>query len=111
MGRPVQRGSEYQISTGHAVCGPVETVLHPPARASQRVAAPAQALVEAGNRDVTIEELEGLNHLFQSATTGSPAEYVLIEETFSPAALDRITRWIHGHTVRRPIAELLLKAA
>ena len=60
------------------------------------------ALVEAGNRDVTIEELEGLNHLFQSATTGSPAEY---------AVIDRITRWIHGHTVRRPIAELLLKAA
>ena len=68
------------------------------------------ALAEAGNRDVTIEELEGLNHLFQSATTGSPAEYAVIEETFSPAALELIIQWIRAHTVRRPIPEPLLTA-
>ncbi len=53
-----------------------------------------EALAEAGNDDVTIEELDGLNHLFQNATTGSPAEYAAIEETFAPAALDLITNWV-----------------
>ena len=52
------------------------------------------ALQEAGNPDVTIEELEGLNHLFQTARTGSPSEYADIEETFSPRALELITAWI-----------------
>jgi hypothetical protein len=53
-----------------------------------------QVLKDAGNTDVTVVELEGLNHLFQTARTGSPAEYGQIEETFSPAALDLITAWI-----------------
>jgi hypothetical protein len=38
--------------------------------------------------------MPGLNHLFQTAKTGMPAEYGAIEETFAPAALDRISRWI-----------------
>lgn len=53
-----------------------------------------KALMEAGNRDVTIRELPRLNHLFQTATTGLVAEYALIEETFAPAALDAMTEWI-----------------
>ncbi len=52
-----------------------------------------KALTEAGNRDFTITKLEGLNHLFQHAKTGSVSEYATIEETFSPEALDIITRW------------------
>jgi dTDP-D-glucose 4,6-dehydratase len=44
--------------------------------------------------DVTIRELPGLNHLFQTCKTGSPAEYAGIEETFAPAALDVLTHWI-----------------
>ena len=56
------------------------------------------ALAEAGNMDVTTEELEGLNHLFQTATTGSPAEYMAIDETFAPVALDRMTEWIRART-------------
>ena len=39
-------------------------------------------------------ELPGLNHLFQTAPTGSPNEYASIEETMSPVALDTIARWI-----------------
>jgi hypothetical protein len=39
-------------------------------------------------------ELPGLNHLFQPATTGSPAEYGKIETTFDPAALDAISAWV-----------------
>ena len=35
-----------------------------------------------GNPDVTLVELPGLNHLFQTATTGSVGEYRDIEETF-----------------------------
>jgi hypothetical protein len=35
-----------------------------------------------------------LNHLFQTAGKGSPDEYVKIEETFSPVALDLISDWI-----------------
>jgi len=48
----------------------------------------------AGNRDATILELEGLNHMFQTARTGNVAEYAQIEETFNPAALALIGDWI-----------------
>ena len=46
------------------------------------------------NDDATIEILPGLNHLFQEAQTGSPAEYQAIEETMNPAALSAISGWI-----------------
>lgn len=52
------------------------------------------ALITAGNKDITLKELEGLNHLFQTANTGSPSEYSVIEETFSPIALKIIKDWI-----------------
>lgn len=51
-------------------------------------------LEKAGNKDVTITELEGLNHLFQTAEIGSLQEYGKIEETFSPVALEIIRDWI-----------------
>jgi pimeloyl-ACP methyl ester carboxylesterase len=53
-----------------------------------------QALMDGGNEDVTVVTLEGLNHLFQTARTGSPAEYGQIQQTFSPEALDLMTEWI-----------------
>jgi pimeloyl-ACP methyl ester carboxylesterase len=56
-----------------------------------------QALAAGGNRDVTAEKLPGLNHLFQTARTGAPSEYAEIEETFAPAALQRIGDWIVQH--------------
>ncbi|MEN6619799.1 MAG: alpha/beta hydrolase [Rikenellaceae bacterium] len=46
------------------------------------------------NSDVTILEIEGLNHLFQEAKTGLPTEYPTIEQTISPKALNIITDWI-----------------
>jgi hypothetical protein len=52
------------------------------------------ALKAGGNEHYTIKELPGLNHLFQTAQTGSPAEYGTIEETISPVALDVIGEWI-----------------
>jgi len=53
-----------------------------------------KALAEGGNRDYEVDELPGLNHLFQTANTGSPAEYTSIEETMSPVALEKISSWI-----------------
>jgi hypothetical protein len=47
-----------------------------------------------GNKHFEIDELPGLNYLFQTANTGSPNEYAQIEETISPAALDKIAGWI-----------------
>ena len=53
-----------------------------------------RALREGGNRDVTVQALPGLNHLFQTARSGSPAEYANLEETFAPAALQLVSDWI-----------------
>jgi pimeloyl-ACP methyl ester carboxylesterase len=48
------------------------------------------------NKDVTIVELPGLNHLFQTAKTGGVGEYDQIEETVAPAALDQMASWINA---------------
>ncbi len=52
------------------------------------------ALKTAGNTDVTTRAMPGLNHLFQRATTGLVDEYIAIEETMNPAALDAVRDWI-----------------
>ena len=56
------------------------------------------ALKAAGNRGVTAQVIPGVNHLFQTCTTGSPAEYVTIEETISPKVLTLIADWIAART-------------
>jgi hypothetical protein len=56
------------------------------------------ALKAGGNKDYIVKELPGLNHLFQTAKTGSPSEYAKIEETISPDALEFIGNWILEHT-------------
>lgn len=56
------------------------------------------ALEKAGNKDVTIVRLPGLNHLFQTAMTGGVNEYAQIEETINPTALDVVSTWIRKHT-------------
>jgi fermentation-respiration switch protein FrsA (DUF1100 family) len=56
------------------------------------------ALVAGGNKNFTIKELPGLNHLFQTAQTGVPSEYAKIEETISPIALKIIGDWILEQT-------------
>jgi pimeloyl-ACP methyl ester carboxylesterase len=55
------------------------------------------ALKEAGNRDYRVVRLPGLNHLFQTATTGAPSEYEKIDETVSPSALELMATWINQH--------------
>lgn len=54
-----------------------------------------KALKKGGNKNFEIVELPGLNHLFQTAKTGSPSEYSKITETFSPKALKIIIEWIN----------------
>ena len=54
----------------------------------------ARELKAGGNRNVTIREMPGLNHLFQTCETGATSEYVKIEETMAPAALEAISSWI-----------------
>ena len=56
------------------------------------------SLEKAGNTDVSIVRLDGLNHLFQQAKTGLPAEYSTITQTFDPDALDTMSGWILEHT-------------
>ena len=60
----------------------------------QNLPAIRSALEASGNKHFDVVELPGLNHLFQTAKTGSPSEYAQIEETMSPVALDTIARWI-----------------
>ncbi len=43
---------------------------------------------------VTTKKLAGLNHLFQHAKTGLPEEYIEIDESFDPAALDIVAVWL-----------------
>lgn len=54
-----------------------------------------KGLEAAGNKDFTIKEIEGLNHLMQTAEIGSTQEYGTIEETHAPISLKLITDWIN----------------
>lgn len=54
----------------------------------------------AGNPDATVQVLPGLNHLFQTANTGAPAEYAKIEETIAPSALATIVDWTVSHAAK-----------
>ncbi len=54
------------------------------------------ALIKAGNKNFKTEEIAGLNHLFQTAKTGSVDKYGEITETISPKILDIVSSWILG---------------
>ena len=58
-----------------------------------------KAMIFGGNANYMVEELPGLNHLFQTAVTGSPTEYAKIEETISPAVLEIIGDWLKTNVV------------
>ena len=44
--------------------------------------------------NINIQLIGGVNHLFQTAGTGSEYEYIQIEETFSPEVLKLLSEWI-----------------
>lgn len=53
------------------------------------------AFVASSHPDYAVEIVPGVNHLFQTCTTGSPQEYGLIEETMSPVVLERVAEFIN----------------
>jgi uncharacterized protein len=60
----------------------------------ENLSAIEKALKAGGNKNFMAKELPGLNHLFQTAETGAPAEYAKTEETIAPAALQVMGDWI-----------------
>jgi len=54
----------------------------------------AEAVIANRKTNITIQLISGVNHLYQTAETGSEYEYVQIEETFSPAVLELLSDWI-----------------
>ena len=50
----------------------------------------------SGHTTDMIQEVEGVNHIFQTCTTGRVDEYKEIEETISPDVLTTITNWLSG---------------
>jgi len=71
-----------------ALVGTLDTIV--PAEPYVAVMKPALASIPGSRVDV----LRGLNHVMQTAQTGSPEEFGTIEETISPTALKAIGDWI-----------------
>jgi hypothetical protein len=67
----------------------------------ENLAAIKGALAAEKNPDVQVVEIDGLNHFFQTAITGSSLEVGQIEETFAPRVLDLLTDWLQDHTRTR----------
>ncbi|HWB99317.1 MAG TPA: alpha/beta fold hydrolase [Bryobacteraceae bacterium] len=79
-----------------AVSGELDLQVPP----AENLPAIAAALKAGGNKDYTIVKLPSLNHLLQTARTGSPLEYTGIDETIAPSALEKISQWIVAHTAK-----------
>ncbi len=58
------------------------------------LAAIEYSLKEAGNEKFDVYAYDGVNHLFQTAISGSNTEYGLLTETFNPNVMQEITDWI-----------------
>ena len=59
-----------------------------------------QAYEKSGNKDFTVLEIQGVNHLFQKAQSGSPALYGAIEETMAPEVQNAISGWVAQHSAQ-----------
>ena len=69
--------------------------------ASQNLPGIAAALSKSRSRNWTIAELEGLNHLFQTAKTGTIGEYATIDETMASIALETMGDWLLRNFARK----------
>lgn len=56
------------------------------------------ALKAGGNTQVESAILPSLNHLFQTAQTGREDEYETLEETFAPAAIQRVVAFVKAQS-------------
>jgi len=63
--------------------------------AESNLAAIKSSLEKAGNKNYEVVPMEGLNHLFQKAKTGSLKEYGEIPESVNPMALNKVLDWIN----------------
>jgi len=68
--------------------------------ADQSVPLLRQAYEKSGNKDFTVMEIDGVNHLFQKAQSGSPALYGAIEETMAPEVQKAISEWVTRHSAQ-----------
>lgn len=96
--------------SGFVLCDPMETLVDAKAPILALFGALDVQVPAEPNRERLKEEMPkdgpapevvvfpGLNHLFQTAKTGLPQEYATIEETMSPAVLEKITAWITART-------------
>ncbi|MFN3916243.1 MAG: alpha/beta hydrolase family protein [Flavobacteriales bacterium] len=62
--------------------------------AEENLAGIKKALEKGGNKNYSIHNMKGLNHLLQTANTGAVSEYAKIEETISPDVLKLMKEWI-----------------
>ena len=53
-----------------------------------------QSLQKSKSPEYDVIEIPGLNHLFQTCIVCNPAEYIVLEESFSPRALDTMENWL-----------------
>ncbi|MHC4533645.1 MAG: alpha/beta hydrolase family protein [Planctomycetota bacterium] len=51
-------------------------------------------LKQSGNDDYTLKMIPKANHMFQSAKTGSPSEYMSLEKKFVPGFLEFMSGWV-----------------
>lgn len=63
--------------------------------ASPNLAGIEAALKKSKTRNYTVKALPGLNHLFQTCTLCTIAEYGLLEETISSVVLEEIKEWLN----------------
>lgn len=65
---------------------------------TQNMAEIQAALDAAGNTRSKLVILPELNHLLQASRSGMPNEYVMLQETISPTALDEMVSWLRLQT-------------
>lgn len=65
--------------------------------ADSNIRAAAAAFTAGHVPGFTLVKLSGVNHLFQTAKTGSVAEYAESEETISPRALETMAAWLRNN--------------
>lgn len=62
--------------------------------AEQNLEGIKKSLNSGNNKQFTIYELKGLNHLFQEGVTGAVSEYSKLEQTMSVQMLNVVTTWL-----------------
>ena len=64
----------------------------------RNMAAVIAVLEGSGNSDFFVDQLDGLNHFFQTADQNNPFSYDEIDEAIAPFVLDILLNWINKHT-------------